>query len=60
MSRRVLLGEAAGLAWLCADAAWAIGDRWHIENTRLMTGLFLTAISLGIAFIWVSRKGDRS
>jgi hypothetical protein len=60
MNKRVVIGEAAGMAWLCADATWAIGDRMHIENTRLMTGLFLTAIVLGIWFVCLQiRQGGR-
>ena len=56
MNKRVIIGEAAGLAWLCADAAWAIGDRWKIDNTGLMTGLFCTAIILGFCFVYMQAR----
>lgn len=56
MNKRVIIGEAAGLAWLCADAAWAIGDRWKWDNTGLMTFLFGTAIILGIWFVYMQTK----
>lgn len=50
MGRYVLVGELAGLLWLCADAAWAIGDRWHLDNTLLVTCLFAAALTLGVLF----------
>lgn len=56
MNKRVIIGETAGLAWLCADAAWAIGDRLHWENTGLVTVLFCTAIVLGVWFVIMQAK----
>lgn len=56
MNKRIIIGEVAGLAWLSADAAWAIGDRWQINNTRLMTGLFIAAIFLGLVFIYMQAR----
>lgn len=58
LNKRVIIGEAAGLAWLCADASWAIGDRLKIDNTGLMTFLFGTAIVLGIWFIYIQAKSS--
>lgn len=60
MNRRVVVGEIAGLAWLCADAAWAIGDRWKIDNTGLMTFLFGTAILFGSMFVYMQIKDKSS
>lgn len=57
MNKRMrILAEVAGLAWVSADAAWAIGDRLQINNTRLMTGLFIAAIFLGLVFIYMQAK----
>lgn len=57
MSKRWILGEAAGLCWLCADASWAIGDRLQWHNTGLMAGLFAAAIILGLIFIYATARG---
>ena len=59
MNRRVVVGELAGLAWLCADAAWAIGDRLKIENTALMASCFMVAIVLGAAFVVMQAASGR-
>lgn len=59
MNRRVIVGELAGLAWLCADAAWAIGDRNGRNNTPWMIACFVVAIVLAAAFVMMSlRKGS--
>lgn len=50
-SKLTILGETAGLFWLAADALWAIGDRRHWENTRLVEVLFGIAFVLGVAFV---------
>jgi hypothetical protein len=57
VNKRVIVGEAAGMAWLIADAAWAIGDRWKIENTGFMTLMFMVAIGLGMLFVYMQAKG---
>lgn len=59
MNKRVIIGEAAGLAWLSADAAWAIGDRWKLDNTGLMTFLFVLALVLGVLFVYLQIHDER-
>jgi hypothetical protein len=58
MNKRLIIGEAAGFAWLSADAAWAIGDRWKIDNTGLMTFLFGTALVLGLWFVYMQIRNQ--
>jgi len=53
MKRTTIIGEAAGIAWLLADAAWAIGDRLNIQNTRMVIWLFAIAILLGVVFVYL-------
>ncbi len=60
MNKRVIVGEIAGLSWVCADAAWAIGDRMKIDNTGLMTFLFGTAIVFGAIFVYMQLKDKPS
>lgn len=60
LNKRVVIGELAGLFWLCADAAWAIGDRWQINNTRLMTALFAAAIVAGVVFVYLQTRDGQA
>jgi hypothetical protein len=57
--KNVIIGEVAGLYWLIADAAWAIGDRLNWKNTIFVGVMFAAAIIHGIWFICLQWRGDK-